>query len=139
MPGHAFWEVNRFRVGEGFIGQVAAIGKAAWTTKLAEEVAFVHRSVIEAGFGTLISAPLKARAQVVGVMSLGFQGGAACVWKEIGLLEAIGAGVGVAVENPPLSAGDVWPCWRSASASPWICTMASSSRSCRQRRLTPAK
>jgi len=99
---HAFWEVSRFRTGEGLIGQVAATGKAMWTTNLAQEPEFLRRSIIEAGFGTLISVPLKARAQVVGVMSLAFQGERPLRLEEIGLLEAIGAGVGVAVENARL-------------------------------------
>jgi signal transduction histidine kinase len=98
----ALWEVGRFRVGEGFVGQVAATGKAVWTTKLAQEPGFVRRSFIDAGFGTLISVPLKARAQVVGVMSLAFLGERPLRIEEIGLLEAIGAGVGVAVENARL-------------------------------------
>ena len=102
MSDDALWEVSRFRVGEGFIGQVAATGKAVWTTKLAQEPGFVRRSLIEAGFGTLISVPLKARAQVVGVMSLAFQGERPLRIEEIGLVEAIGAGVGVAVENARL-------------------------------------
>ena len=102
LAERAFWEVSRFRTGEGFIGQVAATGKARWTTNLAQEPSFVRRSVVEAGFGTLISVPLKSRAQVVGVMSLAFQGERPLRVEEIGLLEAIGAGVGVAVENARL-------------------------------------
>lgn len=104
MAEQAFWEASRFRMGEGFIGHVAATGKAVWTTNLAEvaEPRFLRRSVIEAGFGTLVSVPLKARAQVVGVMSLAFLGERPLRVDEIGLLEAIGAGVGVAVENARL-------------------------------------
>jgi signal transduction histidine kinase len=49
-----------------------------------------------------VSVPLKARAQVVGVMSLAFLGERPLRVEEIGLLEAIGAGVGVAVENARL-------------------------------------
>ncbi len=98
----AFWEVSRFRTGEGFMGQVAATGKAMWTSNLEQEPAFLRQSIVEAGFGTLISVPLVARAQVVGIMSLAFQGERPLRLEEIGLLEAIGAGVGVAVENARL-------------------------------------
>jgi signal transduction histidine kinase len=100
----AFWAASRVRVGEGFIGRVAETGKAVWTTNLPEtgEARFLRKSVIEAGFGTLVSVPLKARAQVVGVMSVAFLGERPLRVEEIGLLEAIGAGVGVAVENARL-------------------------------------
>lgn len=50
----------------------------------------------------MVSIPLKARAQVVGVMSLAFQGERPLRVEEIGLLEALGAAVGVAVENARL-------------------------------------
>jgi two-component system sensor histidine kinase DevS len=104
MAERAFWEVTRFRTGEGFIGHVAATGKAVWTTNLAEakEPRFLRRSILEAGFGTLISVPLKARGQVVGVMSLAFLGQRPMRVEEIGLLEALGAALGVAVENARL-------------------------------------
>jgi signal transduction histidine kinase len=104
MAEEAFWAASQFRVGEGFVGRVAETGKALWTSNLAEatEPRFLRRSVIEAGFGSLVSVPLTARAQVVGVMSLAFLGERPLRLEEIGLLEAIGAGVGVAVENARL-------------------------------------
>jgi len=103
MADEAFWAASQFRVGEGFVGRVAETGKAIWTN-LAEagEPRFLRRSVIDAGFGTLVSVPLLARAQVVGVMSLAFLGERPLRVDELGLLEAIGAGVGVAVENARL-------------------------------------
>jgi len=104
LASHAFRQVTRLRFGEGFVGHVAATGQAAWTTDLARdaEPRLVRRSLIEAGFGTLVSVPLKARGQVVGVMSLAFVGERPLRVDELGLLEAIGAGVGVAVENARL-------------------------------------
>ena len=104
MAEEAFWAASQFRVGEGFVGRVAETGKAIWTTNLAQagEPRFLRQAVIEAGFGSLVSVPLKARAQVVGVMSLAFLGERPLRVEEIGLLEAIGAGVGVAVENARL-------------------------------------
>lgn len=102
--GEAFWERSRFRIGEGFVGEVARSGRALWTSKLEEidEPRFLRRTVIEAGFGTLVSVPLLARAQVVGVMSLAFRGERPLKPDEVALLEALGAGVGVAVENARL-------------------------------------
>jgi len=104
LTEESFWQANRFRAGEGMIGSVVATGKAVWSSDLAEAdaVRLLRPSVIDAGFGTLVSVPLKARAQVVGVMSLGFRGERPLRVDELGLLEAIGAGVGVAVENARL-------------------------------------
>jgi signal transduction histidine kinase len=104
MAGEAFWEQPRFRIGEGFVGDVARRGRALWTSDLAgqAEPHFLRQGVIAAGFGALVSVPLKARARVVGVMSLAFRGQRRLDPSEIELLEALGAGVGVAVENARL-------------------------------------
>jgi signal transduction histidine kinase len=104
MADETFWQTRRFGVGEGIIGQVAASGKATSSTDLAapEATAYLRPALVQAGFRTLVSVPLKARAQVVGVMSLAFMAERALRVDELGLLEAIGAGVGVAVENARL-------------------------------------
>ncbi len=98
----AFWEVNRFRVGEGIIGTVARSGKPMWVSDLASEPRFLSRAVIEAGFKSLVAVPLTARGQVVGVLDLAFQTERQITPSEAGLLEAVGAGVGIAVENARL-------------------------------------
>lgn len=98
----AFWEVNRFRVGEGIIGAVAKSGKSMWVSDLASEPRFLSRAVIEAGFKSLVAVPLTARGQVVGVLDLAFQTERRITPNEAGLLEAVGAGVGIAVENARL-------------------------------------
>ncbi len=98
----AFWEVERFRMGQGFIGQVAQTGTPRWTTNLSEEVDFLRRSVIDQGYQTLVCAPLMAPGKVTGVLSLAFKRTRPIEDREIGLLGAVGAGVGVAVENARL-------------------------------------
>ncbi|TFH37812.1 MAG: GAF domain-containing protein [Anaerolineales bacterium] len=95
----AFWEIDRFRMGQGFIGQVAQSGSPRWTTKLRDEVDFLRRSVVDEGFQTLVCAPLTAPGKVTGVLSLAFKTIRPIEDREIGLLGAVGAGVGVAVEN----------------------------------------
>lgn len=102
LAREAFWEIDHFRPGEGIIGQVGKTGKATWTSKLAEEPSFLRRAVVDAGFGTLVAVPLTARGQVVGVLSLAFLGQRPINQNELGLLEAVGAGVGIAVENARL-------------------------------------
>jgi two-component system sensor histidine kinase DevS len=98
----AFWEIDRFRMGQGFIGQVAQTGTPRWTTQLSEEVDFLRRSVVDQGFETLVCAPLMAPGKVTGVLSLAFKRTRPIEDREIGLLGAVGAGVGVAVENARL-------------------------------------
>jgi signal transduction histidine kinase len=98
----AFWEIERFRMGQGFIGKVAQTGIPRWTTQLSEEVDFLRRSVVEQGFETLVCAPLLAPGKVTGVLSLAFKRNRPIEDREIGLLGAVGAGVGVAVENARL-------------------------------------
>jgi two-component system sensor histidine kinase DevS len=98
----AFWEMDRFRMGQGFIGQVAQTGTPRWTTQLSEEVDFLRRSVVDQGFETLVCAPLMAPGKVTGVLSLAFKRTRPIEDREIGLLGAVGAGVGVAVENARL-------------------------------------
>ncbi len=93
-----FWKASRFRPGEGFNGQVAETGKLAWTKDLRPELSFNNSD----GFATLVAIPLVARAMVVGVLDLAFRGERAISTHEAGLLEAMGAGVGVAVENARL-------------------------------------
>ena len=98
----AFWEIDRFRRGEGFVGRVVESGKPMWTDNLAQEPRFLRRSVVEHGFNTLVSVPLTARGRVNGVLSLAFHEKRPFAQRELGLLEAVGSGVGIAAENARL-------------------------------------
>lgn len=97
-----FWDIGRFRPGQGFIGKVAQSGSPRWTTQLSEDVDFLSKSVVEQGFETLVCVPLLAPGKVTGVLSLAFKRKRPIEDREIGLLGAVGAGVGVAVENARL-------------------------------------
>lgn len=98
----AFWEIDRFRIGEGFIGQVALTGSLKWTNNLREDDHFLRKAVVESGYETLVCAPLIAPAKVTGVLSLAFKGRRPIEDRDVGLLGAVGAGVGIAVENARL-------------------------------------
>ena len=98
----AFWEIDRFRVGEGVIGQVALTGSPKWTNNLSEDDHFLRKAVIESGYETLVCAPMIAPGKVTGVLSLAFKGRRPVEDREVGLLGAVGAGVGIAVENARL-------------------------------------
>ncbi|UCF61039.1 MAG: GAF domain-containing sensor histidine kinase [Anaerolineaceae bacterium] len=99
----ALWEADRFRPGEGLVGQVAKDGKPLWTPNLTDEVTYLDPAVGDAGFGSMVCVPLNAPGQVVGVLCLAFQGERVIDEREISLLEAVGAGVGIAVENARLN------------------------------------
>ncbi len=99
----AFWEIDRFKLGEGLIGKVALSQKPIWTSQLASEPDCLRRSIVDAGYQTFVCVPLGARQEVLGVLSLAFKGQRPISSREVGLLEAVGAGVGVAVENARLT------------------------------------
>jgi two-component system sensor histidine kinase DevS len=98
----AFFKKERFSLGEGFIGRVAKKGKPMWINNLTNEAGFFRQEMIEAGYGTLVGVPLTAPGQVMGVLGLVFKGEREFRVRELGLLEAVGAGVGIGVENARL-------------------------------------
>lgn len=98
----AFWEVDRFKLGEGLIGKVARTGEAHWTDELSGELHFLRPSVVERGFQTLVAVPLNAPGKIPGVLSFAMKRRREIGEREVGLLRAIGAGVGISVENARL-------------------------------------
>lgn len=99
----AFVVDKHYRLGEGLVGLVAESGSPILTTNLGEETRFERPAVLAAGFSTLVSVPLVGKGQVVGVLNLAFRGQRQISDREVGLLTAMGAGVGIAVENARLT------------------------------------
>jgi signal transduction histidine kinase len=91
----SLWRTEHFRAGEGFVGSVAANRKVAWTHELRKDSWFRAPDTYQ----TLVGVPLAARNRVLGVMLLAFRSERTITPREAGLLEAMGAGVGVNVEN----------------------------------------
>ncbi len=98
QEGEPFWKSQAFHKGEGLLGKVAAEGKLAWTHDLRRDCGGMEFQQLEEGIGTLVAVPLVFRQRVVGVLSLLFCGERQMTPREQGLLEAVGAGVGIAVE-----------------------------------------
>jgi two-component system sensor histidine kinase DevS len=92
-----------YHLGEGFVGLVAESGKPMWSNDLAGESRLMRPAVVEAGFNTLVSVPLIGKGRVVGVLNLAFRGPREISDREVGLLSAMGAGVGIAIEHARLS------------------------------------
>ena len=98
----SFWLKDRFHVGEGYIGEVAVDKNPIWNIQLDEETVHLNTEVLTMGFTQLICVPLTSPSGIVGVLTLGFKIERIIEDREKGLLEAVGAGVGIAVENARL-------------------------------------
>jgi signal transduction histidine kinase len=98
----AFWTRDRFVVGECFVGRAAQMGQVLISTNLEQDVRFLRRAVVDAGFKCLACIPLTARRNVVGAMTVASREQRDFTEREINLLEAIGAWAGTAIENAQL-------------------------------------
>jgi len=94
-----FWTKDQFRVGEGFVGLVAESGLPMVSTSLQQDMRFLRRKVISAGFKCVACIPLTAHGNVVGVMGIATRHTQRLNQREISLLTAIGTWAGVAIEN----------------------------------------
>jgi two-component system, NarL family, sensor histidine kinase DevS len=91
----SLWSTDHFHPGEGFVGGVAADRKVSWTTEARTDPWFLSPD----SFKTLVGVPLTVRGHVLGVMTLAFHSERPITPREAGLLEAMGAGVGVNIDN----------------------------------------
>lgn len=99
----AFAQVNRFQVGQGFIGMVAATGKPLVSTNLQQDMRFLRPAVLDAGFQFIACIPLSAGGKVVGVMSAATRRNQQLDEREMDMLIAIGTWSGITIENARLS------------------------------------
>ncbi len=97
--GAAFWSRERFKPGEGIVGAVAETGKPVLSAELAEDVRFLRPAVIEAGFRCMVSVPLVARENVVGVMCVASRAAQHLDGRVVQMLVSIGAWAGITIEN----------------------------------------
>ena len=65
-----FWTKDQFRLGEGFVGLVAESGKPLISSSLEQDVRFLRRQVVNAGFQCLACIPLIAHTNIIGVMGV---------------------------------------------------------------------
>jgi two-component system sensor histidine kinase DevS len=95
----AFWTKDQFRLGEGFVGLVAESGKPMVSNSLQQDMRYLRRKVINAGFKCVACIPLAAHGNVVGVMGIATRHIQRLNQREIDLLTAIGTWAGTAIEN----------------------------------------
>jgi signal transduction histidine kinase len=98
-----FWTIDRFKVGEGFIGLVAETGKPMVTVTPQQDMRYLRRAVVEAGFRCIACIPMMARGNMVGVMGVATRRERHLDQREIHLLTAIGTWAGVTIENARLN------------------------------------
>ena len=99
----AFWTKDQFKLGEGYVGLVAESAKPMVSNSLQEDMRFLRRQVIQAGFQCIACIPLTAHGSVVGVMGIATRHIQRFTPREIGLLSAIGTWAGTAIENVRLN------------------------------------
>jgi two-component system, NarL family, sensor histidine kinase DevS len=97
-----FWTRDRFQVGEGFVGTVAKTGKPLISTDIRNDVRYLRKAVVEAGFYCIACIPLAARGGIIGVMSLASRTVRPLDEWRIDLLTSIGAWAGITIENARL-------------------------------------
>lgn len=101
-PPKTVWSAESFRRDEGVQGEVARTGQLQRVQDLESLGDELQSEVRDAGFSSLVAVPLTSPSGVMGVLTIVFQEDREIDLGEDGLLEAVGAGVGIAVENARL-------------------------------------
>jgi two-component system sensor histidine kinase DevS len=99
----AFSQLERFKVGQGFIGMAAATGKMLVSRNLRQDMRYLRPSVLEAGFQFIVCIPLTSGGKVVGVMSAATRQERDLDERELNMLHAIGSWAGITIENARLN------------------------------------
>lgn len=95
----AFWTRDRFKVGEGAIGQVAETGKPLVNFDPRENNLFLRKAVSEAGFQCMAIIPMTARGNVIGVISVATRQDRCIGEREVNMLTAIASWAATTIEN----------------------------------------
>jgi signal transduction histidine kinase len=98
----AFWTRNRYRFGEGMVGQAAEIRKPVVSNHLEKDERVTRQAVVQAGFKQIACIPMTARGEVVGVLTIATRSRKAISQGELGLLASAAALAGTAIENARL-------------------------------------
>jgi len=99
----AFSHLDRFRIGQGFIGMVAATGKMLVSRNLRQDMRYLRPAVLEAGFKFVVCIPLTAGGKVVGVMSAASRMDRDLDERELNMIHAIGSWAGITIEKARLN------------------------------------
>jgi two-component system sensor histidine kinase DevS len=98
----AFWTRNRFKIGEGMVGQAAQTLQPVISNRLDRDDQGTRQAVVEAGFKQIACIPLTARGEVVGVLTFATRSRKTISRSELQLLVSVSSGAGTAIENARL-------------------------------------
>ena len=98
----AFWNRNRFKMGEGIIGIVAQKVESFLSSDLKADDRFAREAVIKAGFRQMAFLPLRSGDNVMGVMTVATRSAQPLEQRSIQMLDAVANWAGLAIENARL-------------------------------------
>jgi signal transduction histidine kinase len=98
----AFWTRNRYKIGEGMVGQAAQTRKPVVSHHLEKDERVTRHAVVKAGFRQIVCIPLTAHGDIVGVLTIASRSKKPISSNELSLLVSVSAGAGAAIENARL-------------------------------------
>ncbi|MFN2119371.1 MAG: GAF domain-containing protein [Anaerolineales bacterium] len=98
----AFWTRNRYRMGEGIVGQVAESGEARVGSDLRNDPHALSPAVVKAGFRQVADLPLQTADTVLGVLSVATKSADPLDERGLQLLGAVCKWAALALENARL-------------------------------------
>ena len=98
----AFWTRNRYKIGEGMVGQAAQTKMPVVSNHLENDERVTRQAVVKAGFRQIACIPLTAHGDIIGVLTLATRKKKAISHIELQLLGSIAAGAGTSIENARL-------------------------------------
>ncbi len=98
----AFWNRNRFKMGEGIIGIVAQKVESFLSSDLKADNRFAREAVVRAGFRQMAFLPLRSGDNVMGVMTVATRSAQPLEQRSIQMLDAVANWAGLAIENARL-------------------------------------
>jgi len=105
MHPEAFQQISRFKLGTGLPGLVALSGEPFLADNLPLEPRFLRTQVVEAGFHTFASVPLKSGAMVLGTLNLAALAPHRFTDENLPFLTTLGVTIGMALTNLHLYEG----------------------------------
>jgi two-component system, NarL family, sensor histidine kinase DevS len=95
----AFWTRNRYKMGEGMVGQAAKTKQPVISNHLEKDERVTRQAVVKAGFRQIACIPLTAHGDIVGVLTIATRSKKAISKSELELLVSVAASAGTAIEN----------------------------------------
>lgn len=98
----AFWTRNRYKFGEGMVGQAAQTKQPVVSNHLEKDERVTRQAVVNAGFRQIACIPLTTHGDIVGVLTIATRSKKLISKSELELLVSVAAGAGTAIENARL-------------------------------------